>query len=96
MGAIEKRAGDELEVIQRKQRDQVEDLVVLLDGVADILTGESDETAIAKAIRRLLAPKGDREPLRGDSRVQRPQLPAAALEALQGASLGHDAGRARP
>ncbi|RQU96227.1 Tn3 family transposase [Burkholderia cenocepacia] len=64
MGAIHKRASDELEVIQRKQRDQVEDLVVLLDGVADILAEESDETAIAKAVRKLLAPKGDLEPLR--------------------------------
>ncbi|MDN0077570.1 hypothetical protein QU481_22370 [Crenobacter sp. SG2303] len=64
MGAIHKRASDELEVIQRKQRDQVEDLVILLDGVADILAEESDETAIAKAVRRLLAPKGDLEQLR--------------------------------
>ncbi|ARM04497.1 Tn3 family transposase [Burkholderia pseudomallei] len=64
MAAIHKRASDELEVIQRKQRDQVEDLVVLLDGVADILAEESDETAVAKAVRKLLAPKGDLEPLR--------------------------------
>ncbi|CAJ2881670.1 transposase [Burkholderia pseudomallei] len=64
MGAIHKRASDELDVIQRKQRDQVEDLVVLLDGVADILADESDETAIARAVRKLLAPKGDLEPLR--------------------------------
>ncbi len=40
MGAIHKRASDEWEVIQRKQRDQVEDLVVLLNGVADILADE--------------------------------------------------------
>jgi hypothetical protein len=33
MGAIHKRASEELEVIQRRQRAQVEDLVVLLDGV---------------------------------------------------------------
>ncbi|WP_175994917.1 Tn3 family transposase [Burkholderia vietnamiensis] len=64
MGAIHKRASDELEVIQRKQRDQVEDLVALLDGVADILAEESDETAIAKAVRKLLAPEGDLERLR--------------------------------
>ncbi|SDR61289.1 Tn3 family transposase [Paraburkholderia tuberum] len=64
MAAIHKRASDELDVIQRKQRDQVEDLVVLLDGVADILADESDETAIARAVRKLLAPKGDLEPLR--------------------------------
>nr|WP_236873159.1 DUF4158 domain-containing protein [Burkholderia sp. MSMB0856] len=34
--------------------------------------------------------------LRGDSCVQRPQLPATALEALQGAPLGHDACRQLP
>ncbi|UKD17157.1 hypothetical protein L3V59_41705 [Burkholderia aenigmatica] len=40
MSAIHKHASDEWEVIQRKQRDQVEDLVVLLNGVADILAEE--------------------------------------------------------
>lgn len=64
MGAIHRRASDELDAIQRKQRDQVEDLVGLLDGVVDILADESDETAIARAVRKLLAPKGDLEPLR--------------------------------
>jgi hypothetical protein len=64
VGAIHKRASDELDVIQRKQRDQVENLVVLLDGVVDILIDESDATAITKAIRKLLAPSGDLEPLR--------------------------------
>jgi hypothetical protein len=64
VGAIHKRASDELDVIQRKQREQVEDLVGMLDGVVDILADESDETAIAKAVRKLLAPKGDLEPLR--------------------------------
>ena len=64
VGAIHKRANDELDAIQRKQRDQVEDLVGLLDGVVDILADESDETAIAQADRKLLAPKGDLEPLR--------------------------------
>ncbi|HEX7913705.1 MAG TPA: DUF4158 domain-containing protein [Paraburkholderia sp.] len=49
MGDIHKRASDELDLIQRKQRDQVEDLVAVLDGVADILADESDETAIARA-----------------------------------------------
>ncbi|KND57946.1 Mobile element protein [Candidatus Burkholderia verschuerenii] len=44
--------------------DQIEDLVVLLDGVVDILADEADETAIAKAIRQLLAPSGNLEPLR--------------------------------
>jgi len=60
MGAIHKRASNELDAIQRKPRDQVEDLVGLLDGVVDILADESDETAIARAVRKLLAPKGDR------------------------------------
>ncbi len=64
LAAIHKRVSDELDVIQRKQRDQVEGLVVLLDGVADILAEESDETTITKVVRKLLAPKGDLEPLR--------------------------------
>lgn len=64
MGAIHKRASEDLDAIQRKQRDQIEDLVVLLDGVVDILADESDETAIAKAVRQWLAPGGDLEPLR--------------------------------
>ena len=64
LGAIHKRASEELEVIQRRQRAQVEDLVVLLDGVVDILVDQSDETTIAKSIRKWLAPKGDLEPLR--------------------------------
>lgn len=64
MGAIHKRASDELEVIQRKQRDQVENLVILLDGVVDILAEGSDGMNIAQSIRKWLAPKGDLEPLR--------------------------------
>jgi hypothetical protein len=64
MGAIHKRASDELEVIQRKQRDQVENLVILLDGVVDILAEGSDDMNIAQSIRKWLAPKGDLEPLR--------------------------------
>ena len=51
MGAVHKRASDELEDIQRKQRDQVEELVVLLDGVVDILADESDDMTIAQSIR---------------------------------------------
>jgi len=43
---------------------QVEDLVGLLDGVVDILADESNETAIAGAVRKLLAPKRDLGPLR--------------------------------
>jgi TnpA family transposase len=64
MGAIHKRASEELEIIQRRQRTQVEDLVVLLDGVVDILVEQSDETTVAKSIRQWLAPRGDLEPLR--------------------------------
>ncbi|MGF6961289.1 hypothetical protein QFZ97_007245 [Paraburkholderia youngii] len=58
------RASDELEIVQRRQRDKVEDLMVLLDGVVDILSDESDERTIAQSIRKWLAPKGDLEPLR--------------------------------
>jgi hypothetical protein len=64
MGAIHKRASEELEIIQRRQRTHVEDLVVLLDGVVDILVEQSDETTVAKSIRQWLAPRGDLEPLR--------------------------------
>ncbi|MGF6439935.1 hypothetical protein QF001_000689 [Paraburkholderia youngii] len=64
MGAIQKRANDELEIVQRRQREKVEDLVVLLDGVVDILADEADEKTIAQSIRQWLAPKGDLEPLR--------------------------------
>ena len=44
MSAIHKRASDKLEVIQRKQRDQVENLVILLDGVIDIFAEGSETT----------------------------------------------------
>jgi hypothetical protein len=50
MGAIHKRASEELEIIQRPQRTQVEDLVVLLDGVVDVLVEQSDEATVAKSI----------------------------------------------
>jgi hypothetical protein len=52
------------EVVQRRQRTQAEDLVVLLEGMVDILVDQSDETTIANSIRKWLAPKGDLEPLR--------------------------------
>ncbi|MBB5405762.1 hypothetical protein HDG41_007858 [Paraburkholderia sp. JPY162] len=64
MGAIRKRASDELEIVQRRQREKVEDLVVLLGGVVDIVADEADEKTIAQSIRQWLAPKGDLEPLR--------------------------------
>jgi hypothetical protein len=67
MGAIHKRASDELEIVQRKQRDKVEDLVVLLDGVIDILADESDEMTIDQhleipAVR--IGPRGEAPPQR--------------------------------
>ena len=97
MGAIHKRASDELEAIQRKQRDQVEDLVGLLDGVVDILADESDETAIARAgqepARAERRSGAVARELCGNSRVQRPQLSTVAQEAFQGAPFGHDACR---
>ncbi|MDT8840090.1 Tn3 family transposase [Paraburkholderia fungorum] len=64
MGAIHKRASEELELIQRRQRTQVEDLVILLDGVVDILVEQPDDMTIARSIRKWLAPKGDLERLR--------------------------------
>ncbi len=64
MGAIHKRARDELDLIQSRQREQMENLVVLLDGVVDILIDDPDDMTIAQSIRKWLAPRGDLEPLR--------------------------------
>lgn len=75
MGAIHKRARDELEQIQHAQQAQMETLVGLLDGVVDILDEDYDERIIAQSIRKWLAPTGDLEPLRES---------CAAVRALSG------------
>lgn len=75
MGAIHKRARDELEQIQQRRQAQMESLVGLLDGVVDILDEDYDERIIAQSIRKWLAPTGDLEPLRES---------CAAVRALSG------------
>jgi len=64
MGAIHKRARVELELLQSRQREQMESLVVLLDGVVDILIDDHEGMNIAQSIRKWLAPAGDLEALR--------------------------------
>ncbi|SPC06684.1 Tn3 family transposase [Cupriavidus oxalaticus] len=64
MGAIHKRARDEMERIQSRQRAQMEKLVTLLDGVVDIVADGQDDALIGRQVRRFLAPSGDLEPLR--------------------------------
>ncbi|MDO3615293.1 DUF4158 domain-containing protein [Ralstonia pseudosolanacearum] len=64
MGAIHKRAKDELEYIQSRQRAKLEGLVTVLDGVVDIVADGGEDARIGAQIRKLLAPNGDLEPLR--------------------------------
>jgi TnpA family transposase len=64
MGAIHKRAQDELEYIQSRQRAKLEGLVTVLDGVVDIVADGGDDARIGAQVRKLLAPNGDLEPLR--------------------------------
>lgn len=64
MGAIHKRARDEMERIQSRQRAQMEKLVTVLDGVVDIVADGKDDAQIGQQVRRFLAPSGDLEPLR--------------------------------
>ena len=64
MGAIHKRARDEMERIQSRQRAQMEKLVTLLDGVVDIVADGQDDALIGRQVRRFLAPSGDLEQLR--------------------------------
>ncbi|WP_454727828.1 MULTISPECIES: Tn3 family transposase [Cupriavidus] len=64
MGAIHKRARDEMERIQSRQRAQMEKLVTLLDGVVDIVADGQDDAQIGQQVRRFLAPSGDLDALR--------------------------------
>jgi hypothetical protein len=47
MAASHNRANEELEVVQRSQRTQADVLVVLPEGVVEILVDQSDKTTIA-------------------------------------------------
>jgi hypothetical protein len=64
MGAIHKRAREELDQIQARQREQMESLVDTLDGVVNILDDYTDDTELGARVRQYLAPSGDLEPLR--------------------------------
>lgn len=58
VATIQKRAKDELELIQHKQRGQVERLIGTLDGVLEILEKEQNDSAAGHQIRDYLAPAG--------------------------------------
>lgn len=64
VGAIHKRAKEELALIQARQREQMESLVDLLDGVVNIVDDHGDDTALGAQVRKYLAPTGSLEPLR--------------------------------
>ncbi|MEQ0777845.1 Tn3 family transposase [Paraburkholderia tropica] len=64
MGAIQKRAREELDQIQARQRERMESLVDTLDGVVNIIDDYPDDTELGARIRQYLAPSGDLEPLR--------------------------------
>ncbi len=64
MGAIHKRAKEELSLIQARQREQMESLVDLLDGVVNIVDDHKEDAALGAQVRQYLAPTGSLEPLR--------------------------------
>ncbi|WP_049279375.1 Tn3 family transposase, partial [Ralstonia solanacearum] len=64
MGAIHKRAQEEMKRIQLRQRAQMEKLVTMLDGVVDIVSEGRDDAQIGANVRKFLAPSGDLEALR--------------------------------
>lgn len=64
VGAIHKRAKEELALIQARQREQMESLVDLLDGVVNIVDDHGDDAALGAQVRKYLAPTGSLEPLR--------------------------------
>lgn len=64
MATIHKRAKDELQQIQAKQRGQMEHLVATLDGVLEILGQEPDDTEAGHLIREYLAYYGSVDAIR--------------------------------
>ncbi|RZF26112.1 Tn3 family transposase [Paraburkholderia sp. UYCP14C] len=64
MGAIHKRAREELEQIHTRQREQMENLVDLLDSVVNIVDDHQDDAELGARVREHLAPSGNLEPLR--------------------------------
>lgn len=66
MGAIHKRAKEELEIIQARQRELNEELVATLEQVLEILAEGLDDAGTGKRVRELLSPHGDLDKLQAD------------------------------
>lgn len=66
LGAVHKRAREELQNLQAKQRELSEALVATLEDVLDILAEGHDCATTGQMVRQLLAPNGDVDQLRAD------------------------------
>lgn len=64
ISTIHKRAKDELEQIQQRQRKKLELLVATLDGVIQILSQEPSDQEAGSLIREYLSPEGNLDQLR--------------------------------
>ncbi|MDB0543289.1 Tn3 family transposase [Ralstonia solanacearum] len=64
MGAIHKRAQEELAQIHARQREKMESLVDVLDSVVNIVDDQEDDAELGARVRGYLAPSGNLEPLR--------------------------------
>ncbi|EPO7926749.1 Tn3-like element ISPa42 family transposase, partial [Pseudomonas aeruginosa] len=64
ISTIHKRAKEELEQIQARQRQKLEQLAATLDGVVQILVQEPDDQEAGSLIREYLSPDGNLERLR--------------------------------
>ena len=64
IGSIHKRAREDLQMIQARQRELSEELVAKLEQVLEILAEGLGDAATGRRIRKLLAPHGDLETLR--------------------------------
>lgn len=64
ISTIHKRATDELEQIQLRQRNKLELLVATLDGVIQILSQEPSDQEAGSLIREYLSPEGNLDQLR--------------------------------
>ena len=64
ISTIHKRAKEELEQIQARQRQKLEQLAATLDGVVQILVQEPDDQEAGSLIREYLSPEGNLDRLR--------------------------------
>ncbi|MBN0809543.1 Tn3 family transposase, partial [Pseudomonas aeruginosa] len=64
ISTIHKRAKEELEQIQARQRQKLEQLAATLDGVVQILVQEPDDQEAGSLIREYLSPDGNMDRLR--------------------------------